>query len=445
VRLATRTALAAFAAASLSLLATGAIVRQQFTNVLLDRVDTQLERRAATAPLLVAVGQRLSESELQAAVEGTRILNADGSIIELGQLPNGELPPIVSPGFETATIVGNPWRFYTVEVAGVPGAGDKALVQLAAPLGDAERSAERLRRRSLVLGLLSAIAAGLVGYLIGSFATRPLSKLRHDAAALDHDDPRTWHMSSGYGAREVDEVAQALDGNLQRLAEETRRRSEALEAARAFAAGATHELRTPLQSALTNLDIAATEAAPDAMRHDSVLLARDQVRRMASSLTAVRRLADAEFADQRWFEQVSLGELADGVVTEELSRHPEARIDLRVAPGLTPVRAWRDGVELAVSNLVRNALVHGALDGADPQVVVTVENGSIAVDDAGPGIPAAERERVVQRFERNTSTADGSGLGLAISNQVAIAHGGRMHISTSPLGGARIVLDLAPI
>jgi two-component system sensor histidine kinase PrrB len=252
-------------------------------------------------------------------------------------------------------------------------------------------------------------------------------------------------MSSGYGAREVDEVAQALDGNLQRLAEETRRRSEALEAARAFAAGATHELRTPLQSALTNLDIAATEAAPDAMRHDSVLLARDQVRRMASSLTAVRRLADAEFADQRWFEQVSLGELADGVVTEELSRHPEARIDLRVAPGLTPVRAWRDGVELAVSNLVRNALVHGALDGADPQVVVTVENGSIAVDDAGPGIPAAERERVVQRFERNTSTADGSGLGLAISNQVAIAHGGRMHISTSPLGGARIVLDLAPI
>ena len=66
----------------------------------------------------------------------------------------------------------------------------------------------------------------------------------------------------------------------------------------------------------------------------------------------------------------------------------------------------------------------------------------VTVDDNGPGVPPADRQRVLQRFERGGGS--GSGLGLAIAHQVATAHGGGVWITTSPLGGARVVLTLAP-
>jgi signal transduction histidine kinase len=100
-------------------------------------------------------------------------------------------------------------------------------------------------------------------------------------------------------------------------------------------------------------------------------------------------------------------------------------------------------VRLAVANIVRNALVHGVPPGGGIQrVVVSVSGSTVAVDDNGPGVAPADRERMLQRFERGSGV--GSGLGLAIAQQVAVAHGGRVTIGSSPLGGARVVLSLAP-
>jgi two-component system sensor histidine kinase PrrB len=442
VRLATRTGLASFAAATITVLAIGTAVRVQFTTVLVDRVDQQLESRAETAPILTAVALRLSQSELQAAVEGARVRTAGGTV-EIGQLPDEPLPPVQQAGFSTATADGERWRLLTIRVDDIPEAGDRALVQLVAPLGEVEASSRQLRRRAVGLGLLAAIAAGLTGYLFGSVATRPLSRLRRDATELDHADPSTWHLDHDYGADEVDEVAAAFDENLVRLGEETRRRGAALDAARAFAAGATHELRTPLQGALTNLDIAASPAADREMRIESIEQARLQMQRMGSSLAAVRALADAEFADPAWFEPVRLGEVVEAVVADEGRRFPDALIEVVDTDRDAPVRAWRDGVQLAAGNLVRNALLHGVPpQGGPTRVVVTVDGTTVSVDDGGPGIPPDARERVVQRFERNTSAVGGSGLGLAIAREVAVAHGGGLTIGTSPLGGARIVLSL---
>lgn len=442
MRLATRTALASFAAATVTVLAIGAAVRVQFTTVLRDRVDQQLESRAETAPILAAVALRLSQSELQAAVDGARVRTASGTV-EIGQLPTQSLPPVRGAGFSTATADGERWRLLTIRVDDVPETGDQALVQLVAPLGEAEAASRRLRRHAMVLGLLSAIAAGLTGYLFGSVATRPLSRLRRDAAALDGADPTTWHLQHDYGAAEVDDVAAAFDATLSRLGDETRRRGEALDAARAFASGATHELRTPLQSALTNLDIAASPAADREMRIESIEQARAQMQRMGSSLAAVRALADAEFADPAWFEPLPLGEVVDAAVADEARRFPDAVIEVIGADRESPVRVWRDGLRLAVANLVRNALVHGApSDGGPCRVVVTLDGPTVCVDDAGPGIAPAARARVLQRFERNSTAAGGSGLGLAIAREVAVAHGGDLTIGTSPLGGARLVLTL---
>ncbi|MDE2276094.1 MAG: sensor histidine kinase, partial [Burkholderiales bacterium] len=100
-------------------------------------------------------------------------------------------------------------------------------------------------------------------------------------------------------------------------------------------------------------------------------------------------------------------------------------------------------------NLVDNALKHG---GAAPQVRVEVQRDGAAgaarawvrVDDAGPGIPPAERERVFDRFHRREpGRPGGSGLGLAIVRAIAERHGGQVVLSDSPLGGLRAELQLA--
>lgn len=441
MRLATRTGLASLAAASISLLAIGAVFRGQFTRILLDRVDAQLDERADTAPILAAIADRLSQSELRTVLGGARVDTGDGPLVELGTLPAEPLPAEIEPGWSTAEADGQRWRLYTVEVTDVPEVGDRALVQLVAPLGDVDERAGTLRQRALVVFVLMAAGAGLVGYLLGLLASRPLSALRADTERIDDADPGTWQVGTAYGSPEVDDVATTLNDNLARLAGETRRRDEALDAARAFAASATHELRTPLQGALTNLDIARSRRASDADRTEVLALAHEQLQRMAASLAAVRALADAEFADPTWFDEVDLADLADAAVADERRREPEASITITVHPPTTAV-AWRDGVRLAVANLVRNALVHGQPpDGSPPRVDVTVDGSAITVDDNGAGIPEADRARMLRRFERRGG-GDGSGLGLAIVNQVALAHGGGVRIGASPLGGARVVVAL---
>jgi two-component system sensor histidine kinase PrrB len=327
-------------------------------------------------------------------------------------------------------------------VSDVPNPGDKTLVQLVAPLGDVDARAMQLRRRVIILIMLTSVAAGLVGYLLGKAATRPLTALRRDTGRIEDAEPSTWRVGTTYGSTEVDDVAATLNENLQRLADETRRRGAALDAARAFAASATHELRTPLQGALTNLDIARSGRIAESDRTEVLGLANEQLQRMAAALSAVRALADAEFADPSWFDEMDLADVADAAVADERRRAPDSIIEVEATPPTTVI-AWRDGVRLAVANIVRNALVHGVpADGAVQRVVVSVAGATVTVDDNGPGVPAADRTRLLKRFEHGGG--HGSGLGLAIAQQVAIAHGGSVTIGSSPLGGARVVLSLVP-
>jgi signal transduction histidine kinase len=95
----------------------------------------------------------------------------------------------------------------------------------------------------------------------------------------------------------------------------------------------------------------------------------------------------------------------------------------------------------AVANLVRNAI-----DVAPPGSPVVVEGrardggAEIAVTDHGPGVPAADREKVFTPFF--TTKADGNGLGLAIASEFVRAHGGCIDVETPPEGGARFVIRL---
>jgi two-component system, OmpR family, sensor histidine kinase PrrB len=449
MRLATRTGLAAFAAAFVTLGLAAVTVRGQFVDIFLDRVDAQLNDRAETAPVLAAISERLARSELGATVAPTQVV-VDGELIALGDVPAQGLPRPIAPGWDTTDIDGDRWRTLTIAVDDVPEIGDRTLVQLAEPLGDVDAEVRRLRRRLAFAGIVVSLAAGLTGWLLGRLATRPLTALRRDAGALRTDQPDTWRLSERYGSPEVDDVAGALNASLHRLADATTEREHALAAARAFAASASHELRSPLQSALTNLDIARSDRAAAGMRLEAIELARGQVQRMASSLGAVRALADAEYADPTWFEPIDAGDLADlveGIVADERRRVPDATIEVIVDMADTDAgpasSMWRHGVQLAVANVVRNALSHGRHPDRPAHVRVNVSGGSIAVDDSGPGVAPADRERLLERFEKGAASA-GSGLGLAIAHEVAKAHGGAVAITDSPTGGARVTVTLRP-
>jgi two-component system sensor histidine kinase PrrB len=447
VRLATRTGLAALAAATLSLLLIGALFRGQFSRILLDRVDAQLEERAGTAPILAAIASRLAQSELSGTVEGARVA-AGSDLTTIGLLPADPLPDTIEPGWETAIADGQRWRLYTVEVLDVPRVGDQALVQLVAPLGDVEERAAELRRQAALVGLLAVAGAGLAGYLLGLVASRPITALQRDTDHLDDAQPDRWRVASSYGSPEVDGVAATLNATLGRLAEETERRGAALEAARAFASSAAHELRAPLQGALTNLNLASSDRLEPVERAGVLALATAQVQRMATALAAVRALAEAELADPSWFETVDLADVVDATVADE-ARRSDTSVEIEVSEPATdlpaePSPVWPDGVRLAVGNVVRNALAHGRpATGTEPQIVIRVSGRRVTVDDNGPGIPASERQRLLERFERG-SGATGSGLGLAIARQVVAAHGGSLDLTGSPLGGTRVTLHFGP-
>ena len=449
MRLATRTGLAALLAATVTLVGVGLVFRAQFEHVLLARVDDQLEARADSAPILAAVADRLARSELRATVEGARVRDLDRpdrATVEVGLLPTAPLPPVTGPGFATARVDGEDWRTYTVAVTDVPAVGDHALVQLVAPLGDVEAQARRLRRRAGFVGMLAALAAGLVGYLFGLRAARPLVALQHDTERLDAGSPASWQVRASYGSPEVDDVAAALNRSLERVAQESRERAAALDAARSFAATANHELRTPLQSARTQLDLAADPRADAADTGRALDAAREQLDRMGTTLGAVGALAQAELVDPARFELLDLADVVDEAVAATARRDDPRTVEVLAPTGAAPVRAWRNGVTLIVGNLVRNARLHGRhADGGPARVVVRVDGPRIVVEDDGPGIPAAERTRVLERFARGANaSAPGSGLGLALVVQIARAHGGTVEIDTGELGGARVSVTLAP-
>lgn len=444
MRIASRTAVAALAAAAISLLAVALLARREFDTVLRDRVDRQLEQRSTSAQVLAAVAARLAESKLAPTVQSARVRLDDGRVIELGTLPTEPLPPLARLGWSTARADQQRWRMYTVAVVDVPTVGNHALVQFVESLGNADAAARQLRRRFVVFGVLAGLAAALAGWLFGSLASRPLSRLRRDAAAIDPRQRSTWSVAERYGAVEVDELATSLRSSLQRLGAETDRREAALQASRSFASSAAHELRTPLQGALLNLGIANDQRTDAATRTELIELSVAQVQRMAAALSAVRALADAEVADPSWFESVELADVVDAAVADEARRFPSVAIAVTVVDG-SAIRLWRDGAQLAIGNVLRNAFVHATpLDGAAARVEVVVQGGTVTVDDNGPGIPVGDRGRVVRRFERGATSAAGSGLGLSICEQVAAAHGGTLTITDSPLGGARVVLTFAP-
>ena len=193
-----------------------------------------------------------------------------------------------------------------------------------------------------------------------------------------------------------------------------------------------------------NLDIASSEEANGQQRRLALETADLQSDRLSRLVDGLQTLARGESGLVAVAADVDLGDIADGAVFAARTRHPELAIESDLPASGPVVHGDADGLWRVVENLLENAARHGRRGGrVRLRVSSNAAGAEILVEDDGPGIPAAERERVVRRFARGRdATGGGSGLGLAIVEAEARRHGGTLALSSSELGGllARITI-----
>ena len=215
---------------------------------------------------------------------------------------------------------------------------------------------------------------------------------------------------------------------------------------RRLVSDASHELRTPIAVMRTELEVARRN--PDAKWDDvssTVLGEVDRLQDLVDDLLLLARLSERGTVA----EPFSLLDTVRDVAARR--RRTDVTVELATRDDENDVEVVGDNsaVQRALDHVAANAARH-----ATEHVEVTLEtdrsDGLVAVhiDDDGPGIAECDRERVLQRFERldeaRSRDAGGSGLGLAVATDVMTAHGGRVDIADSPLGGTRVTLLMLP-
>lgn len=293
----------------------------------------------------------------------------------------------------------------------------------------------------IALGVLSMLLAGGFAWLFAGRAVRPLHQLTDQTRQLDTDGLQ---VAAVRGARESEELAEAMAAMLGRVSAAQSETTKSLLAARDFAASAAHELRTPLTAMRADLDTLRAHDLSDDERVEVIGDLQRAQRRVEATITALGQLASGDLARLEDRELVDIADLLDRVAGDALMHRTDAPdITVNVDDGGV-VLGWPDGLRLAVDNLVRNAINHG-----DAKHIVLSANRHddwlvIVVDDDGTGLPEADRERVLGRFERGPGAKPGGlGLGLALVAQQAALHGGDVVLSSSPLGGLRATLTIA--
>ena len=311
------------------------------------------------------------------------------------------------------------------------------------PLTDVGETVDQVRAAFLAAAGVGLVVALLLGGALSTTLTRRLERLRQSAVALSTGDIDA-SAPVDQARDEVGDLARAIA-----TMHESLQRQEA--ARRTFVSTASHELRTPLtllQGMMELLDEDLREGRVDLDdAHLQISGAQRQLRRLehlASDLLDLSRL-DAETPLRS--EPVELGELTRAVAAEFELRAADRNVHVDVTPPIAP--CWANGDPGAVARIVR-ILLDNALRFAPPGEPVHVaaayhgERATVEVVDAGPGVPAVERERIFERFERGTSTGgeEGFGLGLAIGRELAERLGGRLDLADDGRPGARFVLSL---
>ncbi|MFD5727883.1 MULTISPECIES: sensor histidine kinase [unclassified Streptomyces] len=329
-------------------------------------------------------------------------------------------------GNGTATVDGDraDYRFAAVEATDP--AGHTLTVHAGAPLA-AERRAVDSVRSAMLAGLpVVLLVVAVVTWLVTRRALRPVEGIRREMAAITASEDLARRVPEPGSRDEVARLARTTNETLAALEESVGRQ-------RRFVADASHELRSPIASLRTQLEVGA--AHPELLDVPGAVADTVRLQALAADLLLLARLDAGERAG---LTRLDLGAL----VREEVSQRVGDRVPVTVSvsdDGLD-VTGSRARLARVLGNLLDNAQRH-----AVRSVSVTVARDAgevlVAVTDDGAGVPDAERERVFERFvrldEARARDDGGAGLGLAIARDVATHHSGTLTVS-----GARFELRL---
>ncbi|MEU8348907.1 HAMP domain-containing sensor histidine kinase [Streptomyces sp. NPDC048845] len=338
----------------------------------------------------------------------------------------GEVGDSARTGSGSATVDGTAadYRFAAVEATDLRGA--TLTVHVGAPL-ETEQEAVGTVRTAMLTGLpaLLAVVAGAT-WLTTRRALHPVEGIRGEMSAITASEDLSRRVPVPGSGDEVERLARTTNETLGAL-------ERSVERQRRFVADASHELRSPIASLRTQLEVA--EAHPELLDLPGAIEDTVRLQALAADLLLLARLDAGERppADAR----VDLGAL----VREEVSQRADpVPVDVSVA-GECEVSGSRGQLARVLGNLLDNARRH-----AESRVAVSVRregaDAVLEVSDDGAGVPEAERERIFERFVRlddaRSRDDGGAGLGLAIARDVAVRHGGSLTVA----GGAVFRLRL---
>lgn len=428
----------------------GVLLYVVLTGSLSRSVEAAARASAEQVALLVDAG-RVPDPVPVSGAQVLQVLDAQGRVVS-GSVTADRLTPLVTADERRRALAGDAVLVpgsrsglsAELQVAAVAAGPERSgerpyTVVAAASTADIEQSARTVRWLLLaIFPLLLAALAAIAWRVIGA-ALRPVEALRQGAERIDDASSERERLPVPPSDDEISALATTLNAMLDRIA--TARRKQ-----RAFVADAAHELRSPLASMRTQLEV-AQRLGEGGRLPDEVLPDVERLSGLVDDLLLLARTDDAGTpASSRAAATADVAALAVHVA----ERYRTARVPVRVAPGLgsRPVEAAisTDDLTRAVTNLVDNATRHA-------RSIVTIDARAragrveVVVTDDGHGIPAEDLDRVFDRFTRLDEARDrdsgGTGLGLPITRALVRRWGGDVHVEDAD-PGVRAVVNLPP-
>lgn len=305
------------------------------------------------------------------------------------------------------------------------------VVRISRDVGTVQENVGRVTAAIVAVALAGVVAGLVLAVALARSLARPLSRLADSAHRLGHGD-----LSARVGAISGGEELEDLAGSFDEMAE---RVEGTVRAQREFVANASHQLRTPLTGIKLRLEAAIAEAPSEEVR-EQLRAADAEVDRLASIIE--RLLTMAGRIEEGRAPEADLDDAVERAVDRWRDRASQGSSTLvRDDPAAGAVRALVDPQDLdqILDVLIDNAIQH-APGRVELVALVVGDRVELRVQDHGPGIDEADRERVLERFSRGRgATPGGSGLGLAIARELVERWGGTIAIDVGPSGGARVI------
>jgi two-component system sensor histidine kinase MprB len=321
----------------------------------------------------------------------------------------------------------------------VNGVQEPGAVQLARPLDGIDNILKDLRLVLLLVCAGGVALAALLGRLAARQVLAPLAEVAATARHIEETEDLSSRLRV-HADDEVGELATRFNAMIERLQHSREALDESVRAQRQLVADASHELRTPITSLRTNVEVLLEQgdALGDEDRRRLLADVLEQSEELSGLIGDVIELARGDLPITS-AEDIRLDRLVADSVTRARRDFPHVHYETTFEPAI--VEGVPERLARAINNLLDNAAHHSPRDGV---VEVVAGHDGVRVRDHGTGIAEADLPYVFDRFYRgeNSRHRQGSGLGLAIVRQVAGQHGGSIEAANAPDGGAVFTLRL---